>query len=162
LEAKLNNSDGDLQVPREKLIVQRNKAEALEDELNAARKQHTELAKQEGTLKAEYDVRRPSVGTSRNSADRFFQAQQERIAEREILIQKTSEKFKIKGFSSSGLDGEKVVEFKSKLDALWRKQKGHVESLQVISFRSYVRSLINPNSVMLELKTTNSLANLPS
>ena len=56
LTAKLNNSDGDLQVPRRKLTVERNKAESLEDELSAARKQHTELAKLQGTLKAEYDV----------------------------------------------------------------------------------------------------------
>ncbi|KAF7365212.1 DNA repair protein rad50 [Mycena venus] len=112
LEAKLNNADGDLQIPRQKLVIERNKAETIEEELQAARKQHTELAKQQGTLKAEYD------------------AQQERIAEREVLIHKTSEKFKLKGFSSSGLDGEKVVEFISKLEALLRKQKGVVENLQ--------------------------------
>ncbi|KAJ7675825.1 AAA domain-containing protein [Mycena polygramma] len=112
LDAKVNNADGNLQIPRQKLAAERNKAEAIEEELFAARKQHTELAKQQGTFKAE------------------FEAQQERIAEREVLIQKISEKFKIKGFSSSGLDGEKIMEFISKLDALHRKQKGIVENLQ--------------------------------
>ncbi|KAJ6508778.1 hypothetical protein C8R45DRAFT_1050733 [Mycena sanguinolenta] len=112
LTAKLNNSDGDLQVPRRKLTVERNKAESLEDELSAARKQHTDLAKQQGTLKAEYD------------------AQQQRIHDREELMHKLSDKFKIKGFNSSGLDAEKVVEFSSKFDAMVRKQKGTVETLQ--------------------------------
>ncbi|KAF8134783.1 AAA domain-containing protein [Mycena galopus ATCC 62051] len=112
LNAKLNSSDGDLQVPRRKLTAERNKSDAIEEELNAARKQHTEYAKLQGTLKAEHD------------------AQQDRIAEREALIHKLGEKFKIKGFSSSGLVSEQVVEFVSKLDALVRKQKGTVETLQ--------------------------------
>ncbi|KAJ6584988.1 hypothetical protein B0H19DRAFT_405306 [Mycena capillaripes] len=112
LDAKLNNADGDLQIPRQKLSIERNKAEAIEEELTAARKQHTELAKKQGTFKAE------------------FEAQQERIAEREVLIQKISEKFKIKGFSAPGLDGDKIMEFISKLEALYRKQKGVVENLQ--------------------------------
>ncbi|KAK7048369.1 DNA repair protein rad50 [Favolaschia claudopus] len=112
LEAKLNSSDGDLQIPRQKLVVEKNKAETIEDELSAARKQHTDIATRQGELQAEYN------------------AQQERLEAREELIRITSDKFKIKGFSSSGLDGEKVVEFVSKLESLHRKQKGVVENLQ--------------------------------
>ncbi|KAJ7250863.1 AAA domain-containing protein [Mycena haematopus] len=112
LDEKLHNSDRDLQIPRRQLTIERNKAETMEDELKVARKRHTDLAKQQGTLTAEYD------------------AQQIRIRDREGLIHKFSEKFKIKGFSSSGLDSEKVVDFISKLEALLRKQKGVVESLQ--------------------------------
>ncbi|KAJ7134632.1 P-loop containing nucleoside triphosphate hydrolase protein [Mycena epipterygia] len=112
LEAKLNNSDGDLLAHRQKLATAKNKVEAIEEELVTARKQHTELAKQQGTFKAE------------------FEAQQERITERENLIQRTSEKLKIKGFNSSGLEAEKIVEFISKIGDLHRKQKAAVENLQ--------------------------------
>ncbi|KAJ6613278.1 P-loop containing nucleoside triphosphate hydrolase protein [Mycena sp. CBHHK59/15] len=112
LEAKMRNSDGDLLAVRQKLVVEKNKNQELDEELIAARTQHTELAKQQGTFKAE------------------FEAQQERIAEREALIHKTSEKFKIKGYSSSGLEGEKIVEFLSRLNDQHRKQKTTVENLQ--------------------------------
>ncbi|KAJ7784558.1 hypothetical protein B0H16DRAFT_1492970 [Mycena metata] len=111
LEAKLNNADGDLQLPRQKLNVEKNKAAGIEEELFAARKQHTELAQKQGTFKAE------------------FEAQQERLAEREVLIQKTSEKFKIKGYSAPGLDAGQTVEFTSKLRDMHRKQKLAVEAL---------------------------------
>ncbi|KAJ7175865.1 P-loop containing nucleoside triphosphate hydrolase protein [Mycena filopes] len=112
LEAKLNNADGDLQLPRQKLNAEKNRADGVEEELFAARKQHTELAKEQGTFKAE------------------FEAQQERLAERENLIQKISEKFKIKGYSAPGLDGAQVVEFISKLKDMHRKQRSAVETLQ--------------------------------
>ncbi|KAJ6559188.1 hypothetical protein DFH09DRAFT_921753 [Mycena vulgaris] len=110
LEAKLKNSDGDALLNRDRLAAERNKEQGLEEELAAARKLHTELAKQQGTFKAE------------------FEAQQERITEREQLIQKTSEKLKIKGFASSGLESEKVVEFISKISEMHRKQRATRES----------------------------------
>ncbi|KAJ7459863.1 hypothetical protein FB451DRAFT_1182155 [Mycena latifolia] len=112
LDAKLKNSDKDTSEHRRKLAAEKNKEQALEEELAAARKAHTELAMLEGTFKAE------------------FEAQQERLAERELLIQKTSEKLKIKGFASSGLDSEKVLEFFSKIQELTRKQRVAVEKLQ--------------------------------
>lgn len=61
----------------------------------------------------------------------LVQAQQERMADREVVIQRTSEKFKIKGFSS-GLDSDKVIDFMSKLMDMHRKQKSTVEGLQVL------------------------------
>ncbi|KAJ7780695.1 AAA domain-containing protein [Mycena maculata] len=111
LEAKLKNSDGDAVRNRQKLAMQQSKADTTEGELIAARKQHTELAERQGTFKAE------------------FEAQQERMADREVVIQRTSEKLKIKGFSS-GLDSDKVLAFMSKLQELHKKQKATVENLQ--------------------------------
>ncbi|KAJ7505318.1 AAA domain-containing protein [Mycena galericulata] len=111
LEKKLKNSDGDLSLNRQKLAAEQSKAATIEGELAAGRKQHTELAKQQGTFKAE------------------FEAQQERIADREIAIIRTSEKLKIKGFSS-GFDPNKVPDFMSKLNDMHRKQRVTVETLQ--------------------------------
>ncbi|KAJ7044129.1 hypothetical protein C8F04DRAFT_1228961 [Mycena alexandri] len=137
LNAKLNNTDGNLQVPRQKLSVEKNKAAGIEEELFAARKQHTELAKKQGTFKAE------------------FEAQQERLAEREVLIQKTSEKFKIKGYSAPGLDAGQTVEFTSKLRDMHRKQKLAVETLQRESRQKrdeYTRKFTELNNALQSFK----------
>ncbi|KAJ7165382.1 hypothetical protein C8R46DRAFT_1035956 [Mycena filopes] len=96
----------------QKLNAEKSRADRVEEELFGARKQHTELAKEQGTFKAE------------------FEAQQERLSERETLIQKISEKFKIKGYSSLGLDAAQVIEFISKLKDLHRRQRLVVETLQ--------------------------------
>lgn len=52
----MKNSDGDAQANRQKVSTQQSKADALEEELIAARKQHTELARLQGTYKAEFEV----------------------------------------------------------------------------------------------------------
>lgn len=56
LEAKVKNSDTDLLVQKQKLKAEQSKNQELEDELSAARKQHTELAQKKGTFKAEFEV----------------------------------------------------------------------------------------------------------
>jgi hypothetical protein len=57
LDAKLKNSDRDAEVQREKLSGEKKKVAVLEEELIAARKQHTDLAKKQGTFNAEFEVR---------------------------------------------------------------------------------------------------------
>ncbi|KAJ7095861.1 hypothetical protein B0H15DRAFT_827394 [Mycena belliarum] len=112
LDAKLKNSDGDVDAHRQKLAGERNKEQSLEEDLAAARKAHTDLATEQGKFKAE------------------FEAQQERLADRELLIQKTSEKLKIKGFAAPGLNSQKILEFTTKIQDVTRKQKVAVEKLQ--------------------------------
>ncbi|CAK5284189.1 unnamed protein product [Mycena citricolor] len=112
LEAKLNNSDSDLMKQRHKLEAEKRKAENVENELSGARKQYTELAQQVGIFKSEFD------------------AQQTRLVEREQTIHDISDKFKIKGFSSSGLEAAKIVEFTNKIQDLSRKQRKTAEDLK--------------------------------
>ncbi|KAJ7109736.1 hypothetical protein C8R43DRAFT_904551 [Mycena crocata] len=119
LEAKMKNSDGDLAVHRQKLGAERNKAAEIEGELASARKEHTELAKLQGTLTAEYEAREYHSCLTL-----------ERIKDREILIQRTSEKLKIKGFSSTPLEKEQILDFHAKITELHAKQRATVKQLE--------------------------------
>ncbi|KAJ7644144.1 AAA domain-containing protein [Roridomyces roridus] len=140
LEKKLKNSDRDVAGKKSKLAAEQNKADNLDEELSSARKKQNELAKKEGTLKAE------------------FKAQQHRLAQREGEIQIVGEKLKIKGFSSN-LDAEKVIVFMSKLKELQRKQRAAVENLQQESrakAEDYTRKSTELNNALQSFKAQRS------
>ncbi|KAJ7069782.1 hypothetical protein C8F01DRAFT_1113982 [Mycena amicta] len=142
LRAKLDNSDQDIQIQRQKLQAQRSKGHSLEQELNASRKEQTQLAQDLGKFQAE-DA-----------------AQKRRLADREQLIHLTSEKYKIKGFSHSGLDAEHVIRFKSKLDDVFEKQQKTVHSLQADSSsksEEYARKNSELNNALQEHKAQRQL-----
>ncbi|KAF7288559.1 AAA-23 domain-containing protein [Mycena chlorophos] len=115
LQAKLNNSDQDVQAQHQKLQMQRGKASDLVHGLDRSRQQQTQLATDLGTFKAEHA------------------AQQQRLKDREQIIHSTSDKYKIKGFSHVGLDAEHIIQFTAKLSDLYEKQKKAVSALQTES-----------------------------
>ncbi|KAI9443279.1 hypothetical protein H4582DRAFT_1808403 [Lactarius indigo] len=83
-----------------------------DDELTAARKKHVELNEEHGQLIAE------------------AKAQEERVLDREVLIREIAAQNGIRGFDTSPLERDKVLDFTTKLSSLLVQQTAEVDRIQ--------------------------------
>jgi hypothetical protein len=67
----------------------------------------------------------------------LFQAQEERIQEREALIRETAKQYNIRGFDISPLEHNSVIDFTMRLGSLLAQQMAEVEGIQVYSWCKY-------------------------
>jgi DNA repair protein RAD50 len=61
----------------------------------------------------------------------LFQAQEERILDREALIREIATQYGIRGFDVSPLEHNRVIDFTTKLGSLLAQQTAEVESIHV-------------------------------
>ena len=67
----------------------------------------------------------------------LFQAQEERILDREALIREIATQYSIRGFDVSPLEHNRVIDFTTKLGSLLGQQTTEVERIQVHSWCNY-------------------------
>ncbi|TFY67850.1 hypothetical protein EVJ58_g1346 [Rhodofomes roseus] len=112
LADRLKNFDDHVMKQKQKQRSETEKAQDIEEELSAIRKEHVKLVGQQGQLVAEE------------------KAQEQRIADREELIREISATHNIKGYDHAPLDRHEVTDFIEKLKDLKRRQNLETDKLQ--------------------------------